>query len=118
MAEPRATARVPWHTLFIALLTLGLLALFLRNIDLRKAWHAVLSAHFGWIALATLVTLQTYLLRARRWQVILQPIGHASFRGAFRTTVIGYAANFLLPARIGEVLRPYLLARRERLDPA
>src|SRR4029077_9288928 len=34
-----------------------------------------------------------------------------------RTTVIGFAANFLLPARPGEVLRPYLLARRENLPP-
>ena len=35
-----------------------------------------------------------------------------------RTTVIGFAASALLPARAGEVLRPYLLARRERLNAA
>jgi uncharacterized protein (TIRG00374 family) len=64
------------------------------------------------------VTLQTYALRAWRWQSLLAPIGGASFRTAFRTTVIGFAATFLLPARIGEVLRPYLLARQERLNPA
>ncbi|PYR55400.1 MAG: hypothetical protein DMF85_19680, partial [Acidobacteria bacterium] len=34
---------------------------------------------------------------------------------AFEATVIGFAASFLLPARAGEVLRPYLLARRENL---
>jgi uncharacterized protein (TIRG00374 family) len=118
MSAPRATARLPWHTIFIGALTLALIVVFLRRINLTEAWHAVLRAHLGWIVLATLVTLQTYLLRARRWQAILQPIGHATFRGAFRTTVIGYAANFLLPARVGEVLRPYLLARREHLDPA
>jgi len=33
------------------------------------------------------------------------------------TTVIGFAASFLLPARAGEVLRPYLLAKREGLPP-
>ena len=36
-----------------------------------------------------------------------------SFRNAFRTTIIGFTATFLLPARVGEVLRPYLLARQE-----
>ena len=36
---------------------------------------------------------------------------------AFETTVIGFAASFLLPARAGEVLRPYLLAKREGLPP-
>src|SRR5207302_632563 len=34
----------------------------------------------------------------------------------FRTTVIGFAASTVLPGRVGEVLRPYLLARREGLN--
>ena len=37
---------------------------------------------------------------------------------AFRTTVIGFAATFLLPGRVGEVLRPYLLARQEGFSAA
>jgi uncharacterized protein (TIRG00374 family) len=118
MSSSPASARVPWHAILIGALTVGLLAIFLRNIDLRAAWAAMLAAHLGWIAGAAGVTLQTYLLRAWRWQAILQPIGRVSLETAFRTTVLGYAANFLLPARIGEILRPYLLARREHLDPA
>lgn len=110
--------RVPWHTLVVVLLTGGLIWIFVRSINLREAWTAVLDAHPGWIALAILVTLQTYVIRAFRWQVLLRPIGKARFRTAFRTTVIGFAATFLLPARVGEVLRPYLLARAEHLNPA
>ncbi len=57
------------------------------------------------------------LRRARlRWQYLLAPIGPTHFITAFRTTVIGFAATFLLPARAGEVIRPYLLARREGLN--
>jgi uncharacterized protein (TIRG00374 family) len=56
-------------------------------------------------------------LRALRWQYLLAPIGPTRFSTAFRTTVIGFAASFLLPARPGEVLRPYLLAREEGLPP-
>ncbi|HEY6358799.1 MAG TPA: lysylphosphatidylglycerol synthase transmembrane domain-containing protein, partial [Vicinamibacterales bacterium] len=41
------------------------------------------------------------------------PIGHARFRNAFRTTIIGFTATYVLPGRVGEVLRPYLLARAE-----
>lgn len=37
---------------------------------------------------------------------------------AFRATAIGFAASAVLPARAGEVLRPYLLAKREGLDVA
>jgi len=102
----------------IVVLTAGLLALFLRNIDREKAWAAIVQANKSWILAATLVTLQTYLLRAWRWQALLRPLGGASFRTAFRTTVIGFAASFLLPGRVGEVLRPYLLARREGLNAA
>lgn len=107
-----------WQTLAIVLLTVGLLALFLRNINLREAWEAVLGAHVGWIAAAILVTIQTYVLRAWRWRWLLRPLGPTRFRIAFRTTVMGFAASSLLPGRVGELLRPYALARQERLNPA
>jgi uncharacterized protein (TIRG00374 family) len=105
--------RIKWHTVVIAGLTIGLLWMFFRNIDLRQTWGAITRAHTGLILLAVLVTLQTYLFRAWRWQALLRPIGRARFRTAFRTTIIGFTATFLLPARVGEILRPYLLARRE-----
>ena len=50
--------RVPWQTLLIAALTIGLVAVFLRSIDVREAWRAVLAAHPTWILAATAVTLQ------------------------------------------------------------
>lgn len=55
----------------------------------------------------------TYLARSLRWQYLLEPIGRARFKVVFRATVIGFAAMALLPARLGDLLRPYLLARRE-----
>jgi uncharacterized protein (TIRG00374 family) len=64
---------------------------------------------------AVLITGLTYVLRSLRWQYLLAPIGHTRFSSAFRATVIGFAATFLLPARAGEVIRPYLLARQEGL---
>lgn len=118
MSSASSRRSVPWHTILIALLTAGLVAIFLRSIDLREAWRATLAAHPGWIGAAVALTLQTYAVRAWRWQSLLEPIGGARFRTAFRTTVIGFAASFLLPARVGEVLRPYLLARQEHLNPA
>jgi hypothetical protein len=53
-------------------------------------------------------------VRALRWQYLLAPIGPA-LRHGVPTTVIGFAATFLLPARAGGH-RPYLLARREGLN--
>lgn len=104
------------RTVLIFLLTLGLLAFFLRNADMRGVWAETRRAEPLPLVLATVATLATYLLRALRWQYLLAPIGPTRFSTAFRTTVIGFAASFLLPARAGEVIRPYLLARRENLS--
>jgi uncharacterized protein (TIRG00374 family) len=96
-------------------LTVGLLAYFLRNADMAGVWTETRRARAGLLVLAVGATLMTYVLRSLRWQYLLAPIGPTRFSTAFETTTIGFAASFLLPARAGEVLRPYLLARRERL---
>ena len=114
MPTERAPARFSWQTALVVVLTVGLLWLFLGTIDLAEAWRRTREADPWLIAAAVVVTLVTYLMRAWRWQVILAPVGPTRFRVAFRTTVIGFAASFVLP-RVGEVLRPYLLARQENL---
>ena len=75
----------------------------------------MMSARPELLVLALVMTVLMYLVRAERWQYLLEPIGQTRFSVAFRTTVIGFAASFVLPARAGEFLRPYLLARREKL---
>jgi uncharacterized protein (TIRG00374 family) len=104
------------RSVLIFVLTVGLLAFFLRNADMAAVWAETRRANALELGLALIATLATYALRALRWQYLLAPIGHARFPIAFKTTVIGFAASFLLPARAGEVIRPYLLARRERLS--
>lgn len=103
------------RTLLVTVLAVGLLALFLRNADMSLVWSKMQAARPDLLALALAMTIVMYLVRAERWQYLLEPLGHTRFWVAFRTTVIGFAATFLLPARPGEVLRPYLLARHEGL---
>src|ERR1700752_3788191 len=100
----------------ILLLTLGLLGVFLRSVNVADVWSETRRANLWPLLLAVAVTGVTYAVRAFRWQYLLAPIGPTRFSNAFRTTVIGFAATFLLPARAGEVIRPYLLARRENLN--
>ena len=98
--------------------TLGLLAFFFRDANFAEVWAETRRANPLRLFLAVCVTMLTYVLRAWRWQSLLAPIGSTHFGNAFRTTVIGFAASFFLPARAGEVIRPYLLARKEGLNPA
>src|SRR5260370_30192030 len=105
------------RAVLVLLLTAGLLAYFFRGVDLPGVWAATRRADPRLLVLAIGVTMMTYAFRAFRWQYLLAPIGPTRFTTAFQTTVIGFAASFLLPARPGEVLRPYLLAKREHLPP-
>lgn len=100
----------------VGLLAVGLLAVFLRNADLGRVWEALRGARPGLVLAGVALTLVTYLVRAERWQYLLEPLGPTRYATAFRATVIGFAATAVLPARAGEVIRPYLLARREGLS--
>src|SRR4029450_2942677 len=90
---------------------------FFRGVNPREVWEKTREADAGLLVVGVFVTLMTYAWRAFRWQYLLAPIGPARFSTAFQTTVIGFAASFLLPTRAGEVLRPYLLAGAQGLPP-
>jgi uncharacterized protein (TIRG00374 family) len=104
------------RTLVVIGLAIGLLAVFLRNADLSRVWASVAAARPDFLLLAVLLTCLTFVVRAERWQYLLGPLGPTRFSTVFRATVIGFAASAVLPARAGEVIRPYLLARREGLS--
>ena len=104
------------RTLLSSLLAIGLLAWFLSRASLEEVWVQVrevpatpLIAGFACVAVS-------YWMRAVRWQYLLVPLGAVRFKAALHATIIGFAALGLLPARVGDVLKPYLLARREGLS--
>ena len=97
-------------------LTVGLMAFFLRNADLASVWSEIRRARLDLLVASVLVIALSFVIRIRRWQLLLAPIGRVGFGSAGRATVIGFAASAVLPGRLGEVLRPYLLARGERLS--
>lgn len=106
------------RTVLIFLLTIVLLGFAFRKTDLAGVWAETRGADGGLLILGLVATGLTYAVRAWRWQYLLAPIGQVGFGNAFTATVIGFAASFLLPARAGEVIRPYLLAKREHLNPS
>jgi uncharacterized protein (TIRG00374 family) len=105
------------RTAIVSVLALALFAWFLSHADLGSVWRHLRSARVELLLVGFVFVWVTYWARAIRWQYLLAPVGPTRFRTAFRTTVIGFAALGLLPARAGDLLRPYLLAKREGLDP-
>lgn len=106
------------RTALVVALAIALFAWFLRGVNLAEVGGQIQRARVNLLALSFVFLGVTYLARTMRWQYLLEPIGHAQFRNAFRSTVIGFAAIALLPARVGDVLRPYLLARKEGFSAA
>jgi hypothetical protein len=64
---------------------------------------------------AAAIALLNYWLRAIRWLLILRRVGRVRHGSAVVAVAVGYAAMTLLPARISELIRPIVLARREKL---
>ncbi len=96
-------------------LAIGLLAFFLSRVPLAEIGRRLADVSPGWLAASVVLSLFVFVLRAVRWIWILEPVGRVPFVPAFRATAIGFAANTVLPARAGEVLRPAILARERGL---
>lgn len=104
------------RTVVVIVLAAGLLALFLHNVDLWGALAAIAHARPAWLALSLATMFVNLAIRAFRWQYLLEPLGSATFGNAFRATAVGFAASSVLPARAGEVIRPYFLSRHESMS--
>jgi len=84
-------------------------------------WTTFLSATRGLsgsrVAVAVGLSLLTFPLRAWRWQIFLRPVRKATFRDVFAPTLIGFTGLAML-GRPGELVRPYMIARRTNLTMA
>jgi glycosyltransferase 2 family protein len=103
----------PVRTLLVLAAVAALFVLFLWNVDLRAVGVGIAHARPEWLVLSLAMFALNLLVRSRRWQFLLAPLAHVSFANSFRATAVGFGANNLLPARAGEVMRPYFLSRHE-----
>jgi len=96
------------------ILMVALLAFFLWNVDFDEVMTGVEQANPWLIALAAGLALISYWARVIRWMLILRPVAKVRHSSAVLATAVGYAAITLLPARMGDILRPVILAKRDR----
>lgn len=104
------------RTIVVLAVAASLLVLFLYNVDLRGVVSQIVHAQPGWLTLSLATMFVNLAIRAWRWQYLLEPLGGTTFANAFRATAVGFAASSILPARAGEVIRPYFLSRHERMS--
>ena len=113
-----AAALTPLRGAVGLLISVVCLYLLLRDVDLATVGRALAGAQLPLVALAVVATVVDVLLRSRRWQVLLAPVRAIAFANVVRYTLVGYLANNVLPARLGEVVRCHYLGDREGLSRA
>ena len=88
----------------------------LHDVNWHEVWENVQRANWLLLALSALVGALSIHVRALRWKPLLAPVDpDVPLRPRVAATAIGFAANNLIPARVGEVVRAVTCARLARL---
>ncbi len=98
------------------LITGAFIVLLLWKTDVRELTTALASANYLWVAAVVASTILSYVLRTIRWGIIVHPTRSLPFRTLLPVLFIGFMANNLLPARIGELVRAYALGQKTGLS--
>lgn len=103
-----------WKAILGIAITLVLLWYVLRDVDFTEVWVQVRQGDMVLLAAGVAVATFGFLIRAVRWKILLVPLkSDTGLRSRFAAVSIGFMANNLLPARIGEFARAYAFSRVE-----
>lgn len=95
-----------WFGIAVSLLCL---ALALKDVHLAEVATALGGANYAWVAVTVLITAFGLWTRALRWRLLFFPLKALPLNHLFAVVNIGYLLNNVLPARLGDVARAYLI---------
>lgn len=116
MAEHSSSGRRLLNLALSLVVSGGFLYLAFRNVALDELGVALGRVRADWLCVAIVVSLLIMVLRAWRWQLELRPLEHVPVGRLWVVTSVAYMAINLLPVRLGEVVRPWLLSRRSQVS--
>ncbi len=100
------------------LVSLVLLVFVFYQTDPSKIWDSLQQAQYIYLLPALALYFIGVGVRAARWHFLLRALKPIPTRALFPPVVIGYMANDILPARMGEIVRAYVLGRQENVSKA
>lgn len=89
--------------------------LALRGLEITEVWNNVRSANYWWLIPGVGAYFIGVWARTWRWDYMLRPLKRIAVTDLFPVVVIGYMGNNVYPFRAGELLRSYVLRRRENV---
>ena len=90
--------------------------ILLRSVDVPAAIDVLRQANLVLATLMLVSVLFDVASRAARWRSLLAPIARISYPHVLGYTFVGYLANNVLPARLGELVRSHALGEGERFS--
>ncbi len=108
------------NTLILGIVLVALCLLIYLQIRAWKTfdWHIfwISTKHIDWLYAfyGLVLTYLAYVLRAVRWRIFLTPVRKTTTARLLAPQFVGFAALALL-GRAGEMIRPYVIAKKERL---
>jgi len=97
-------------------LSAALVYLSVRGIQLRGVADAFHAVRYGYLIPVLAVMILMQVLRSVRWGLILRPLVKIDQLSLFSVTSVGFLAIIAIPARLGELARPYLITKRGRIS--
>ncbi|MDD3642101.1 MAG: lysylphosphatidylglycerol synthase transmembrane domain-containing protein, partial [Candidatus Krumholzibacteria bacterium] len=88
----------------------------LRNVDPGEMRAAFAAADYRYVLPAVCLTLISLWFRSVRWRYLLNPVKQIGRRSLLSAASIGLMANSVLPVRLGEFVRAYVIGRKERIS--
>ena len=111
---------MPSGTLVRAAIGIGVsilaFALVFGSVDSQQTLEVLRGAAPGWILVLAGFLSVDVAMRAYRWRRLLAPIQAVPFFRTLAYLLIGYLANNVLPARLGELIRCHYLGDREGIS--
>jgi glycosyltransferase 2 family protein len=92
------------------------LAWVLHGYRLSELIPAIQSLDWWWVTAAVLCDLSVYVVHGLRWNTLLEPVAKLPLWRTVQSIYIGLFANEVLPLRVGELIRCYLLAHWNELN--
>jgi uncharacterized membrane protein YbhN (UPF0104 family) len=94
------------------------IVLMLRGLAFGRLADALANARMLPLVVACAISVWVYVLKAVSWRIMLAPRFHLRLSRLVRYTIVAFAASAIAPARAGELVRIWLLKRRDGVDAA
>ncbi len=87
-----------------------------KDFEFNEFVNNIKDVHYEYILLACILIIFSVILRAIRWKLLFRKSDNVEVYPLFKYELIGYFGNNVLPLRLGEVLRAYILGQRYKLS--